>query len=48
MSGGAFSTGTFTVHVKSQPARAPIAFRMTRSSDARRSADPPNSSVRRL
>ena len=46
--GGATSTGTLTVHGKSAPARSATARRMTRSTCARRSAEPPNSSSRRL
>ena len=49
VNGGAFSpTGTLTVHVKSQPARSPMRRRMTSSSRARPSGEPPNSSVRRF
>lgn len=46
--GGAVSTGTLTVHVKSSPARSATALRMTCSTWARRAGEPPNSSSRRL
>ena len=48
-SGGAFSpTGTFTVHVKSAPARSATAARMSSRRRARLRAEPPNSSSRRF
>lgn len=48
MSGSDVSAGTFTVHGKSAPARSATAARISPSTRARFSSEPPNSSMRRL